>query len=215
MFLKTFVALAAITIACYSAWTYWQRYTATHNAHASISNEVLSVSVDVPDETPVADLCDQYQTEEDYPRKIFIDSLGINMCIEQVALDRNGYITAPSNIHLGGYYIKSARPGEKGATVINGHMLGRYNKAAFQHLDDVKLGAEIHLQLGNKSWLTYEVVDKKTYAADKVMGHIFQPIDFDNDEVVKNQLTLVPSVGAADATNEAYDTRTIVYARLN
>lgn len=189
-------------------WQYWQQIKATQNPNATISKTPVTTST-APDETPLDEQCDAYDVPENMPRKLYVDAFNMNICIEPVGRDQNNAIALPTNIHLAGYYVKSTKPGKQGTTVINGHSVGRYNHPIFSELDQLKRGQEIQIQI-DEVWLHYEIIDIHTYSLERVHEHLFDSIEFDRSDKIKNQITLA---GYSNTDDEA-DQATIVHAKL-
>lgn len=208
------VLLIVFGLAGYQGWIYWQEYQATHNPQPTISSKPVTHSTRTPDETELGEVCNDYRVAEAMPRKILIDAIHVHACVEQVDLDQNDAIAVPTNIHLAGYYVKSARPGSYGITIINGHAFGRYSEAVFRNLKDLKPRDEIQIQTGNQEWIMYEVVDVNSYSSERVNDYLFESIDGNKDPTTKNQLNLVSTVADFEDTEWDDDTRIIVRARL-
>lgn len=205
------VALAlAVVLIAYGGYGLWQRWTATSNSTVEVSNEVVTVSVNTPDEAlPSEDACKEQALSSAQPRKIVIPYLGVDGCIEKVGIDQHGAIAVPTNIHFAGWYVDSAMPGEKGLSVIDGHVLGRYNDAIFARLAQIRPGEDINIEFTNDTSLQFEMVDIRTFAAEEASQRLFEKLPG-----VEHQLTLVTCIGAYDQAANTYDKRVIVRSAL-
>lgn len=193
----------------YGGWGLWQRYSATHAPTPIIPTEVVTHSTNEPEETPPA--CDDsYKVPANEPRKIEIPSIGVSGCIQKVGVDEKNAIAVPTNIHVAGWYINSPLPGEKGVSVIDGHVLGQYDDAIFAKLKDINAGDTIRIEFGDGSKKEFLVEDSHSYPVDEVMSHLFSPL-----EAVDNQLTLITCGGTFDRAAQTYDERIIVRAALS
>lgn len=200
--------LLASSLICFSAWGFLRRYTATHNSKPIIPTETVTHSMDTPDETPPVDACDAYTAPANEPRKIEVPSIGTSGCVQKVGIDQRNAIAAPTNIHLAGWYVNSALPGEKGVSIIDGHVQGRYGTAIFTNLDRLRSGDQIKVQLGDESWREFEVVSIGTYSVNETNDELFKSANG-----VDKQLTLVTCAGTYNSQTKTYDKRVIVRAK--
>jgi LPXTG-site transpeptidase (sortase) family protein len=201
------VLLVAICSTVYYFRIFWDHRQLTHGKPVPISAETIVYSTEEPAE--ILPDCQSYRVADNEPRKLEIAKVGIDGCIQKVGIDQNNAVAVPTNVHLSGWYTKSALPGQKGVSLIDGHVMGRYGEAMFTNLGKITTGDTIRVQLGNGSWLEYEAVDAKSYSVDMATNHLFDPIDD-----VGSQLTLITCGGTYDKQAHAYKNRVIVRARL-
>lgn len=193
----------------YGAWGLWQRYSATHQQNVTIPSEIVTHSTDTPDETVPKDACDNYQVPATQPRKIEINAINVDGCIQRVGIDQNNAIAVPTNIHLAGWYTSSVLPGDAGNSIIDGHVLGRYDDAIFAHLAKLNQGDIIRIQFGDESWKEFKVVEVKSYTIAQAAVELNKQLDG-----VSNQLTLITCTGTYISQSKTYDQRAIVRAKL-
>lgn len=201
--------LLAMTLIGVIAFELWQRHQATNNPQPRIETSVITNSTDQPDETVPSSACDDYKVSASQPRVIEIPALDVRGCIQRVGIDQHENIAVPTNIHLAGWYTQSVLPGEKGVSLIAGHVLGRYTKAIFADMDTLKPNDTINITKGDGSVLAFEVVDTARYPVDEVMKHLFDPL-----KGVERQLTLITCGGTYDKAAQTYDERVVVRAKL-
>lgn len=204
-----FLIIAAGLLA-YSLSGLWQRHEATNNPRpTAASAQPVTKSTDEPDETPPTANCSNYTTVDAQPQKIEIPSINVSGCIQQVDLDENNAVAVPTNIHLAGWFVRSTPPGGKGVSLIDGHVLGRYNDAIFGRLSTIKPGDDIKIQRRDGTWLNFQVVDIAAYPASDAAKHMLEPLPN-----IDKQLTLITCTGTYSQETETYDKRTIVRAHL-
>lgn len=208
-FFITLLCLSAVGLIVYGLWGLGRSYERTHTPSAGIPAEVVTHSTDTPDETPPVEACDNYSVPDDQPRKIDIPSVGISGCIQRVGIDQHKAIAVPTNIHLAGWYTDSVAPGEKGVSIVDGHVLGRYQDAIFKNLADIQAGASISIQFGDYSWKIFEVIAVSSYPVDQVMTQLLVRRDG-----VSAQLNLITCGGNFDKSSQSYDQRVIVQSKL-
>src|SRR5262245_48002539 len=86
--------------------------------------QVVTYSTDQPDENEPPKDYNWSGTATD-PKKIIIPSIGVDAFVQQVGVDQKKQIAVPDNIHMVGWFINSVRPGQKGLSIIDGHVNGR------------------------------------------------------------------------------------------
>jgi len=203
------IVVAAIGLLGYGGYGFSQRYQATHSEGVTISQGTVTQSVATPEETSPSESCQGYQVEANQPRKIEIANINVNACIQRVGIDQHNAIAVPDNIHLAGWYVGSVRPAEKGVSIIDGHVSGRYSDAIFSDLQQVTPGDEIRIEMGDKTTHVFKVIDTHEYTVAETTDKMFDKI-----EQVESQLTLITCVGAYDEESATFDRRTVVRAEL-
>jgi len=191
----------------YGAFNLWQSYSATHQSDVKIPVEVVRYSTDEPAETMPTEACRDYQVAAELPRRIIIESIGVDACVQQVGRDQDNAVAVPTNIHLGGWFIESAKPGDVGNSIIDGHVNGRYADAVFVDLGNLKSGDTITVELGDYSRKAFSVIETKSYPVEQAAGELFRQLNS-----VDRQLTLITCGGSYNNNAETYDERVIVRA---
>lgn len=198
--------IASLVLIGYGAYGFWQKHQATNQPPAKV-DEVVTHSTDKPDETPVK-TCDDFKTAANNPKKIVIPSVGVDGCIQRVGIDQNKAIAVPTNVNVAGWYVNSPVPGEKGVSIIDGHVQGRYSSAIFGKIKDLKAGETIKIILGDGTDRSFEVLSVKNYSVEETNKQQYAQL-----EGVERQLTLITCGGRYDSKSESYDKRVIVRAK--
>lgn len=179
----------------------------THQQKPVITATTITYSTDTPAETPPVEACEQYVVASNEPRMIEIPSVGVKGCIQRVGVDQHNAIAVPDNIHLAGWYTGSPVPGNDGVSIIDGHVLGRYNDAIFTQLHDLVDGQTIRIQYGDLSWKEFRVISSDSYQVNDVMPYLLE-------QVADQQLNLITCSGTFDGQARTYDERLVVRAVL-
>src|SRR5690606_38524134 len=116
---------------------------------------------------------------------------------------------APTNVSLAGWFVDSVKPGDKGLSIIDGHVRGRSKPGVFERLDQVKEGDEIIITFGNGSQKRFMVFATKTVPETEAAGHLFE-----QHSDISSQLNLITCTGQYDAGSRTYADRVIVMAQL-
>ena len=203
------IILVTLLLLGYGGFEAWRWYSLTHNSSPTISANTVAVSTDTPDETQPTEACENYTVGPKVPRTITIESIGVDGCIERVGVDQNKLVAVPTNIHLAGWYEESVLPGEVGVSLIDGHVLGRYNDAIFAKLGTVTPGAVISIEFGDGSSKKFEIFSLNTYDLEKAQSEFLKQA-----QGVEKQLTLITCGGDFDRAAQTYNKRVIIQAKL-
>ncbi len=160
------------------------------------------------DETqPPANALANYHVASDMPRSITIDKIGVKARVFQMGVNMDGSMQAPIGIYDAGWYTGSARPGTRGAAVIDAHASGITKQGLFGYLDNLVVGDTVELELGDLTKLTYRVVNKESVAKDTVDMKKLLSAQGQGDE----GLNLITCSGTWVQKQVTYSNRTIVY----
>lgn len=136
-------------------------------------------------------------------------SIGVDAYLQNVGVDQNKEVAVPSNIHMGGWFVDSVRPGDKGLSIIDGHLNGVHQDGIFINLDKVASGDTYTIEFGNGSKEQFRVKAVKVVDLDKAASVLFS-----QDPAITNQLTLITCGGVYDSKTKLYDKRVIVISEL-
>lgn len=204
------VILGALTLVGYGAWQLWLRHQATNNPNPVVSTQIVTHSTDSPDETKPTEACASYKAAAQNPERISIPSLQVEGCIESVGIDQHGAVAVPTNIHVAGWFVDSARPGEPGVSIIDGHINGNFtNDGIFQHLDALKQGDMFTVKKGDGTELTYETVSVRSVPLDEAAEVLFS-----HDPAIISQINLITCGGSWNEEIKQFDHRIIAIAKL-
>ncbi len=186
----------------------WQSYQQTNGIPSLIDGQRITTrSTDQPDETPPK--CEDYRVPNNKPRRIILPTIRSEGCIVQVGIDQHGAIAVPSNIHLAGWYTNSVLPGEKGVSIIDGHVSGRYSPGIFKKLKDLKPQDTFKIEYGDTQQKSFRVLSVNSYSVQETTEKMYQ-----QNPSTSNQLNLITCGGAFDAKTQQYEKRILVTASL-
>lgn len=170
--------------------------TITNNAEGTLSTE-----------TPKPDEFDRYKVAGDLPRYLFIPKIGVKAMVKPMGVTAKNQIEAPPGAFDAGWYNKSAKPGEQGASLLDGHVSGGAVPGIFYNLKNLTLGDELTLERGDGLKVVYKVVKSQTYDVDKVdMAAVLAPVNAD-----KPGLNLITCTGNVMKGTNNYDKRIVVF----
>lgn len=88
--------------------------------------EVITYSTDSPDEEKPNDSYVWRGLPTD-PKYIDMPSINASGYVQSVGKDQYSAVAVPNNIHMGGWFVDMALPGQPGLSIIDGHVTGRKN----------------------------------------------------------------------------------------
>ncbi len=150
----------------------------------------------------------QYAVAPDLPRYIKIPKLQVDARVLQVGVTTNGALGTPNNVYDAAWYTGSAKPGQVGATLLDGHVSSWTTHGVFYGIKTLVAGDTIQIVRGDDTVLTYKVVKTQTYADDQVdMQAAITPIT-----AGKSGLNLITCSGKVKPGTSEFDQRVIVFA---
>jgi sortase (surface protein transpeptidase) len=182
------------------------------SSHGSVPDSAASV-IPPSIRTSVPKLTvDQHATtlKRSDPVRLKIPAIGVNAPVMQVGLNADGTVQVPplSAHNLVGWYKYGATPGQRGASVLLGHVDSVTGLSVFFKLKNLHKGEKIYVQLADGQVATF-VIDglqktpKTTFPTDAVYGKLSDP-----------GLRVVTCGGAYDPATGHYLDNIIVYAHL-
>ena len=212
-FLAVFLVISVLALSIavtYTGWHLFKQHKATNNPNPVINTTVVTHSTESPDETKPTEACAAYKAPSANPERLAIPSLSVEGCIESVGIDQHGAVAVPTNIHIAGWFTDSAKPGEPGLSIIDGHINGNFtNDGIFQHLDKLAVGATFTVKKGDGTVLNYEAMEVKSVPLDEA-GKVL----FTHNTAIASQLNLITCGGQWYAELNQFDRRIIVIAKL-
>ena len=180
------------------------------NQSLQSNNTVITYSLETPS-TEKPDDSFVWKGEAADPKKIIIEDLEIDNYIQNVGIDQNNQIAVPNNTHIVGWFVDSVRPGERGLSIMDGHIDLRPNSAdaAFQNLNQITAGAEVRVIFGDDSEKRFRVIQVQDVSLEDAGGALFSSLPG-----VKNQLNLITCSGVYDESVETFSNRVIVSTEL-
>lgn len=144
------------------------------------------------------------------PLRVRIPAIGVNAPVMEVGLDSSGTVQVPplDNHNLLGWYKYGPTPGQRGASVILGHVDSVTGASVFFDLKNLHKGDTVYVTLADGKTAAF-VVDglqntpKTTFPSDAVYGKLGYP-----------GLRLITCGGAFDQATGHYVDNIIVYAHL-
>lgn len=161
--------------------------------------------------TVTADTLRSYQVAPDMARYIRIPKLGVLARVLQVGTTSSGALATPTNVFDTAWYKNSAKPGQPGATIIDGHVSSWTTNGVFYGIKTLATGDNIEIEKGDGTKLEYTVAQTIAYPVDAVdMKALMNPV-----VAGKSGLNLITCGGKYDSKSGEFTQRIAVYATLN
>jgi len=144
------------------------------------------------------------------PTRLRIPAIGVNAPVMQLGLAADGTVEVPplAEHNLTGWYKYGPAPGQRGASVILGHVDSVTGVSVFFKLKDLHKGDRIYVTLADGKTAVFQVdglqkAAKTTFPTEAVYGTLSYP-----------GLRLVTCGGSFDQATGHYEDNIIVYAHL-
>jgi sortase (surface protein transpeptidase) len=144
------------------------------------------------------------------PMTIRIPAIGVNAPMDRLDLNSNGTVQVPplSNHNLAGWYDRSVTPGEKGTSVILGHVDDYAGPSVFYNIKNLHKGDAIDVTRADGRTAVFSVdgvqkASKTSFPTNDVFGNVSYPA-----------LRLVTCGGPFNPKTGEYLDSIIVYAHL-
>lgn len=171
------------------------------------SGEVLTYSTDKPDETKPSKSTYKWQGTATDPKIINLPTINTEGFIQKVGVDQKKQIAVPNNIYIAGWFNQTVLPGEKGLSIIDGHVTGRVNNGIFKDLSKLSDGDNFTIEFGNGSKKEFKVVKKvDTLVKDSAS------VLFSQEPGIERQVNLITCSGVFDRKSQSYPNRLVIIA---
>ncbi|MFD8424818.1 class F sortase [Streptomyces sp. NPDC059466] len=141
--------------------------------------------------------------------RVRIPAIRVDAPVVPVGLDTDGWVGAPppDDPNLAGWFTGAVSPGEKGTSVVVGHVDNARGPAVFYGLGALKKGNRVEILRKDGKTATFEIYDiqvfqKSAFPGDRVYGSKGTP-----------ELRVITCGGGFSEAN-GYDGNVVVFARL-
>lgn len=212
-----FSIIALVLLACAARILIWEHFYYEEKEgserEASVSSPVEDEDVDESDINP-DDVAD-YAVAADRPRYLRIPKLGVeNSRVLPVGLTNSRQLATPNNIFDVGWYTESAKPGENGAIVIDGHNGGPTKSGVFKNLPSLVEGDIIEIERGDGTVFKYSVVENNEYPLEEANENMNKMFSVPNPKKNKQSVSLITCSGEWSDIQKTYLSRQFVRAVL-
>ncbi|OAH09646.1 class F sortase [Streptomyces jeddahensis] len=145
------------------------------------------------------------------PKRISIPAISVDAPFTSLSLAADGRINPPpvNNDNLVGWYKGGASPGERGTSIVVGHVDTKTGPAVFMGLSELKPGNRVDITRADGSVAYFKVDSVET----------FSKAEFPNDRVYDDtpdpELRLITCGGDYDRAAQDYEDNVVVFAHLD
>ncbi|MGV9453706.1 class F sortase [Streptomyces sp. NPDC003635] len=144
------------------------------------------------------------------PVRLLIPKIDVDAPFTPLAIGRSGQLDPPpaDDVNLVGWFAKGASPGERGTSVIAGHVDTATSPAVFADLGEMDKGDVFHVKRADGRTATFVVDSVETFAKD----------DFPDQRVYGDtpqaQVRLITCAGDYNRAAQDYTDNLVVFAHL-
>ncbi|MGW1510831.1 class F sortase [Streptomyces sp. NPDC002394] len=141
--------------------------------------------------------------------RVKIPAIQVAAPIMDVGLDENGWVAAPppEDPNLAGWYQNGIAPGQRGTSVLVGHVDNAKGPAVFYGLGSLQKGQHIEVERYDNRVAVFEIYGVEVYAKDNFPG---VQVYADTGEPELRIITC----GGGYTRARGYDGNVVVYARM-
>ena len=141
------------------------------------------------------------------PKYINLPTIKAEGFLQWVGVDQHNAVAVPNNVHMAGWFADSRPPGERGLSIIDGHVDGRTAAGIFKNLTQLTPNDQFSVTFGDSSHKTFVVRKVLRMPAPEAASVLFS-----QEPAITAQLNLVTCGGRFDKKAGGYQDRVIVIA---
>lgn len=188
-------------------------YSSKEGSERAIVAAAPSSEENLIEEEPTESDLDAYLVEENKPRFLTVEKLGITRArILPMGVTATGELATPNNVYDVGWYEASGLPGYGGTMIIDGHNGGPHVLGVFKNLPDLVEGDIIEVERGDGLKFSYSVVESK--AVELSEADAYMAVAAHSPERGVESVTLISCTGEWSDYQQTYLSRQFVRAVL-
>ncbi|MEU5143911.1 class F sortase [Streptomyces sp. NPDC021139] len=144
------------------------------------------------------------------PVRLLIPEISVDAPFTDLAIGDKGQLQPPpaGDTNLVGWYAKGVSPGEKGTSIIAGHVDTKTSPAVFARLDQLDKGDKFQVRRADGREATFVVDGLETFAKDEF------PSDRVYGDADRPEVRLITCAGDYDHKVKDYTDNLVVFAHL-
>ncbi|MFJ6071198.1 class F sortase [Streptomyces sp. NPDC093065] len=144
------------------------------------------------------------------PVRLLIPEISVDAPFTDLAIDAKGQLQPPpaGDTNLVGWYAKGVSPGEKGTSIIAGHVDTKTSAAVFARLDQLDKGDKFQVERADGREATFVVDSLETFAKDEF------PSERVYGDADRPEVRLITCAGDYDHKVKDYTDNLVVFAHL-
>ena len=141
------------------------------------------------------------------PLRLSIPAINVSTQLVRLGLNSDGTLQVPTDFSVAGWYALGPSPGERGASVIVGHVDSKQGPAVFYRLGELAPGSIVRIALADQAEVVFRVYAVREYAKTAF------PTSLVYGATPAPELRLVTCGGPFDAHTGHYLDNVVVFAR--
>ncbi|MEV5551167.1 class F sortase [Streptomyces sp. NPDC052309] len=168
-----------------------------------------AVPYETPSATPDRDSESEYMSRSE-PVRLLIPKIAVDAPFTDLAIGANGQLEAPppDDTNLVGWYAKGPSPGERGTSIIAGHVDTKTSPAVFVGLSALERGDVFHVRRADGDTASFTVDSVETFGKDAF------PSSRVYDDTDRAEVRLITCAGDYDRAAQDYTDNLVVFAHL-
>ncbi|WP_330455842.1 class F sortase [Streptomyces sp. NBC_00820] len=144
------------------------------------------------------------------PTRLRIPKITVDAPFTALVIGASGQLEPPpaGNTNLVGWYSKGVSPGEKGTSIIAGHVDTTTSAAVFANLDDLERGDRFSVERADGRTANFVVDSAETFEKDDF------PSKRVYDDAARPEVRLITCAGDYDHSAKDYTENLVVFAHL-
>ncbi|GAA4973624.1 class F sortase [Streptomyces hyderabadensis] len=144
------------------------------------------------------------------PVRLLIPEISVDAPFTDLAIGDKGQLEPPpaGDTNLVGWYAKGTSPGEKGTSIIAGHVDTKTSAAVFARLDQLDKGDKFQVERADGRRATFVVDSLETFAKDEF------PSERVYGDAARPEVRLITCAGDYDRKAKDYTDNLVVFAHL-
>ncbi|GAA1933819.1 class F sortase [Streptomyces sodiiphilus] len=145
------------------------------------------------------------------PKRLTIPAIGVDAPFTALAVGESGRLDPPpkEEKNLVGWFEDGASPGERGTSIVVGHLDTTTGPAVFAGLDSLKRGGTVNITREDGTVATFKIDKVKTFDKDDF------PDDLVYNDTPSPQLRLITCAGEYDRKTQNYKDNLVLFAHLD
>jgi hypothetical protein len=195
-----FLSMALMVIGILgSVYATSQIFTSPLDGHETVSAQEALVA-------PVPSTPTKEFLAESKPTRLQISSIEVDAPLIDVSKNPDSTLEVPKDSKVAGWYSLGPTPGEKGPSIIAGHVLDNYGVGVFWRLHEIKKGQVIEVTRADGKVAKFKVDMVKQYPQNKFPTEkVYGNIDYAG-------LRLITCGGTFNHLKQRYSDNTVVFA---
>lgn len=206
------IAVALIFFIRVAVWEGFY-YAEKEGSERSVSATAAPVRAELDETEPTEEEIIEYNVPAGNPRYLTIPDISVNNArILALSTKESGELEAPNNIFDAGWYVDSARPGEGGVILIDGHNGGPSRYGIFKRLPELTIGSKIVIEVGQTGEkYTYIVQENTTVPLSEANSYMSTAMKKINNT---ETLSIITCTGEWSDQQQTYLSRQFLRATL-